>query len=67
MTRNLAYRESDGLTVSLDFTPESGSVTCSVQDTRTDDSFTVDCPRSAALEVFYHPFAFRPLSGSEIQ
>ena len=56
--RELAFRESDGLSVRLLWHPREDAVTVAVQDVRTDHRFELPVDRQRALEAFYHPFAY---------
>lgn len=56
--RELAYRESDGLEVTLLWDEHRDELTVSVFDTKTGDFFAVEAPRDKALDVFYHPFSY---------
>jgi hypothetical protein len=57
-SRELASRESDGLTVRLVWHPGEDAVTVSVTDSRTGDRFQLAVDRRRALDAFYHPFAY---------
>jgi len=54
----LAHRTSNGLDVSLLWSRRTGRLVVTVNDTRTDESFSLDAPRHRALDVFRHPFAY---------
>jgi hypothetical protein len=54
----LAYRESDGIEVSLLWTPADDSVSVLVTDARSDDAFEIAVAPEAALDAFEHPFAY---------
>ena len=56
--RELSYRETDGLQVSLLWTPANDAVSLLVTDTRTEESFELDVPSADALDAFEHPFAY---------
>ena len=56
--RELAFRESDGLEVTLLWNALEDRLIVSVFDTKRDDFFWVDAPRDRALDVFNHPFAY---------
>ena len=56
-TRELAARDSDGLSVRLLWHPRENAVTVSVEDTRAGDCFHLAVPPERALDAFYHPFA----------
>jgi hypothetical protein len=55
--RELASRESDGLTVVLRWHPREDAVTLAVSDSRRGDQFELAVASDRALEAFYHPFA----------
>jgi hypothetical protein len=55
--RELAYRESDGLEVSLVWDPSDDALTVVVTDRRTGEEFDFAPDRRRALDAFYHPFA----------
>ena len=57
-TRELAFRESDGLAVALLWHPHDDAVTISVVDDCTGDRFEIAVDRGRALDAFYHPFAY---------
>jgi hypothetical protein len=54
----LAHRTSNGLDVSLLWSPHTGRLLVAVTDLRTDVSFAVDAPSHRALDVYHHPFAY---------
>ena len=54
----LAQRSSNGLDVSLLWSPTTNRLFVAVADDRTGDRFTIDAPADQALEVFNHPFAY---------
>jgi hypothetical protein len=56
--KNLAYRENDGLVVSLDWDSDDGSVSLTLKDRRDESSDSVPVPADSALDAFYHPFAY---------
>jgi hypothetical protein len=59
--RELAHRVGDGFEVKLLWGGEDdGRLTVLVHDWRTDESFEVEARADNALEVFNHPFAYRP-------
>ena len=55
--RELAYREADGIEVTLLWHDRDDRLTVSVLDSRTGEFFELDAPREAALGVFYHPYS----------
>lgn len=61
VTRELDYRESDGLKIRLNWNElASPPVWVHVLDERLRNSFCVDVdPGDRALDVFHHPFAYR--------
>ena len=56
-TRELAARDSDGISVRLLWHPHENAVTVSVEDTRAGDRFQLAVASDRALDAFYHPFA----------
>ena len=54
----LAHRSSNGIDVSLLWSPTTNRLIVSVADESTGDRFTVDAPRDKALDVFNHPVAY---------
>lgn len=59
LPHELAHRAADGLDVSLLWRRSAGTVTVSVADQRTGDSFELLVPGDRALDAFNHPFAYR--------
>jgi hypothetical protein len=58
MTKELAYRQNDGVEVTLLWYCDEDSVTINVFDSKFDHGFEVGVPRDRALDAFYHPFAY---------
>jgi hypothetical protein len=56
--RELAARESNGLSVRLLWHPLEGAVTVSVEDRHDGECFDLAVAPEHALDAFYHPFAF---------
>lgn len=56
--RELAYRESDGIEVTLHWSTRANRLTVSVFDGRTGEFFELEAARDKALDVFYHPFSY---------
>jgi hypothetical protein len=61
----LAHRKSNGLDVSLLWSRRTGRLVVAVSDDRTDETFTVDVPSDRALDVYHHPYAYRPYALSQ--
>jgi hypothetical protein len=57
-TRELSYRESDGIQVWLLWSPATDEVSVFVSDARTEESFELSVPRKNALDAFEHPYAY---------
>ena len=57
-TRELAARESEGISVRLLWHPLENAVTVSVEDVRGDDCFQLAVAPEPALDAFHHPFAY---------
>jgi hypothetical protein len=56
--RELALRESDGITVQLLWEPDLDALTLTVEDGRAGIRFELPVARDRGLEAFYHPFAY---------
>jgi hypothetical protein len=56
--RELAYRTSDGIEITLFWSKPSNQVTIAVLDTRSDEALEFDVDGSAALDAFNHPYAY---------
>ena len=56
--RELAARESNGLSVRLLWHPLENAVTVSVEDRHHDACFDLAVAPEHALDAFYHPFAY---------
>ena len=57
-TRELAARESDGISVLLLWHPDANALTVEVDDTRAGDRFQLAVSPDRALDAFYHPYAY---------
>ena len=60
--KELAERVNDGVKVSLVWSEETDTVRVLVHDSKTGEEFEVEPAPDKALEAFYHPFAYGPLS-----
>jgi hypothetical protein len=58
LIRELAARESNGLSVRLLWHPQENAVTVSVEDRHDGECFDLAVAPEHALDAFYHPFAF---------
>jgi len=56
--RELAFRENDGLEVTLLWDEHTDRLTISVLDAKNGDFFALEAARDTALDVFYHPFSY---------
>ena len=64
----LAFRESNGITVTLFWTPATNLVTVTVADAANDDYFELVLDENdQALDVFHHPFAHAAARGLDFQ
>jgi hypothetical protein len=61
--RELAYRESGGLAVSLLWNPADDGLTVTVVDSQTDEALEIPVADANPLEVFHHPFAYAARRG----
>jgi hypothetical protein len=57
-TRELAARQSHGVSVVLRWHPREDAVTVAVADERTGDRFEIAVERDHALDAFHHPYAY---------
>ena len=60
----LAHRESDGIDVSLFWSPEANTLSVVVRDNRTGEEFSLAADPGEALDVFHHPFAYKASRGA---
>jgi len=67
MRRELASRSSDGLDVTLVWAKRDGEdeVVVRVTDHREHEYFEIPAEPAHALDVYYHPFAFRDVSSTD--
>jgi hypothetical protein len=56
--KELAYREQDGLEVSLLWDPRSDDVCVDVIDQRNDSFLRIPVAGGSALDAFHHPYAY---------
>ena len=62
-TRELAYRESDGVEVALLWRVGERGVLVRVADGRLEQSFELSVEGDKALDAFYHPYAYAAAAG----
>ena len=58
MHKELAYRENDGIAVTLWWHSGNNRLSVSVHDGKTGDWFALKAEAHNALDVFEHPFAY---------
>jgi hypothetical protein len=58
LATELAYRENDGLQVTLLWDALRDQLSVSVVDTKNGEFFTLKAARDKALDVFHHPFSY---------
>ena len=63
----LAYRENDGIEVSLLWSRRDNALRVVVYDARTEEAFELPVTREKALDVFRHPFAHAAWRGVDYQ
>ena len=63
--KELADRETDGLSVSLFWSRTTGRVRVVVVDQMFKEELNVDVPAACALDAYYHPFAYAAGRGLE--
>ena len=61
--KELATRDSDGLTVSLLWDPATDAVKVTVADARLDHDFELHVDGADALSAYYHPYALAAAQG----
>jgi hypothetical protein len=61
--RELAYRENDGLAVSLLWDPADDTLSVTVLDGQTGEALVIPVADASPLEVFNHPFAYAARRG----
>ncbi len=57
MKKELAFRESNGVAVTLYWHSGTNRVSVTVYDAGSDDLFELEADPSEALDVFHHPYA----------
>ena len=62
-TRELDYRSTDGLEVTLLWEPEANGITVKVYDAQTGDDFDIDVDPAEAMDAFHHPYAYAASRG----
>jgi hypothetical protein len=62
-TKELDFRSSDGLEVSLLWEPETSRVKVSVFDVKTGDDFEIEVSSDEAIDAFHHPYAYAANNG----
>lgn len=58
MEKELAQRDSDGISVTLLWHSVTERLTVAVRDRRTGESFDLDAEARIAMDVYNHPFAY---------
>jgi hypothetical protein len=64
--RELDFRESAGLQVTLLWQGVGNRIWVRVWDARTDEAFAFDVAPADALDAFHHPFAHAPRAGERV-
>jgi len=62
----LAYRDNDGLSVSLLWDSVRDTVAVVVADSNAGEMFELDATGENALDIFYHPYAYAAFRGVEL-
>jgi hypothetical protein len=65
MQKELAYRENDGVAVTLTWNTATNALSVAVHDRRTDAAFELAVEAAEALDVFDHPYAYAAFRGLE--
>jgi hypothetical protein len=63
MQKELAYRENDGVAVTLLWSAATNRLTVSVVDLRNEDGFDLEVDPADGLEAFNHPYAYAAFAG----
>jgi hypothetical protein len=63
---DLAKRRSDGIDVTLWWSPADDTVTVEVLHLASDSTFELVVDRNRALDAYYHPFAYAARSTPEL-
>jgi hypothetical protein len=63
LRKELAYRESDGIEVSLLWNEPSDALFVVVHDRRVNELFELEVDASQALDAFHHPYAHAAFQG----
>jgi hypothetical protein len=63
---DLANRKSDGVDVTLWWSPEDDSVSVEVLHFASESTFELVVDRDRALDAFYHPFAYAARRSPEL-
>ena len=61
--RELAYRQADGVHVTLRWLPSTNRVVVEVFDEKHGETFEVEAPAGRALDTFWHPYAYAAFAG----
>jgi hypothetical protein len=61
--RELAERETDGISVTLLWESDTDGLSVTVRDGRTGEEFAVAANAYNAMDVFHHPFAYAARRG----
>ena len=67
MNEELAYRENDGIAVTLFWHSRTNRLSVSVYDWRNGDWFELAAEPRNAMDVFEHPYAYAASSGTARQ
>ena len=62
-TRELDFRTSDGLEVTLLWDTETNGLTVAVFDSKSGDDFQIEVSSSEAIDAFHHPYAYAANQG----
>jgi hypothetical protein len=62
----LATRINDGVAVSLLWSRRRNTLTVTVDDSRTGESFELEAPNNRAMDVFNHPYAYASSRSADV-
>jgi len=65
--RELAHRHQDGLEVTLLWDAESNEVSIELADERNETTIVFAVDAKSALDAFYHPYIYAPLTVADLR
>jgi hypothetical protein len=62
-TRELDFRTSDGLEITLLWDTKTNGLTVAVFDSKSGDDFQIEVSSDEAMDAFHHPYAYAATQG----